>query len=54
MWSVVIFGLYLHTLVEVARFSTDDMQTCFVSALVITEQAAGKQFAFCLNPLLDF
>lgn len=54
MLSVIVFGLYMSTLVEIGSFKVDDMQSCMLNALIITEQAAGKQFAFCLNPLFDF
>lgn len=54
MLSVIVFGLYMSALIEVGSFKVDDMQSCMLNALIITEQAAGKQFAFCLNPLMDF
>lgn len=54
MFLVIIFGVYMHTLVETAKLVVAEPQECAAISEIITEQSAGKQFAFCIDPRRNF
>lgn len=54
MFFVIVFGVYMHTLVETTKLVVDDSQQCAAISAIITQQSAGKQFAFCIDPRRNF